>query len=98
MSVIFQNGRCLVCGAPIDPRGEICSRRECRMVRAEFEDFTTLQFILTNVRWAGGSGLESLADLMEQAIRELPLSEERLGTLLIEIYESQSLPAGYSPW
>jgi hypothetical protein len=43
-----------------------------------------------------GKGLESLNELMELAIRELPRSEERLGTLLIEIYESQNLPVGYS--
>jgi hypothetical protein len=66
------------------------------MMRAEFEGFCTLGFILNNARWAGGKGLESLNELMELAIRELPRSEERLGTLLIEIYESQNLPVGYS--
>ena len=44
------------------------------------------------------NGLESLEELMEQAIRELPQSEEPLSRLLIEIYENQNLPVGYSAW
>jgi hypothetical protein len=68
------------------------------MMRAEFEGFSTLQFITTNARWAGGTGLESLEELMAKAVRELPQSEKPLARLLIGIYEMQDLRCGYSAW
>lgn len=93
--------RCVVCEEPLHEARrlhEFCSKRECRMMFAEFVSFIELRFILEGMRAYGGNGLEALHELMEQAIRALPRDEEPLACLLIEIYESQELPTGYSPW
>jgi hypothetical protein len=57
------------------------------MIRAEFEDFTALRFILVNARWCGGNGCETGEEWMELAVRKLPESEELLAKLLIDIIE-----------
>jgi hypothetical protein len=59
------------------------------MVMAEFEEFTTLKFLLINSRWFGGPGLRTLEQRMEEAVRNLPISSELLALLLITILEIQ---------
>jgi hypothetical protein len=58
-----------------------------RMMWAEFESFSTLQFILVTARWAGGNGCETGKEWMEKAVRELPQSEELLARVLVDILE-----------
>jgi hypothetical protein len=59
------------------------------MVMAEFEEFTTLKFLLINLRWSGGTGFRTLEQRMEEAVERLPIGSELLALLLIEILEIQ---------
>jgi cell fate (sporulation/competence/biofilm development) regulator YlbF (YheA/YmcA/DUF963 family) len=68
-----------------------CSR-SCRLLFSKFEEFTTLQFILMNARWAGCESQEQLQKQyhvwqLRDAVKRLPKSEDSLGELLIEIVE-----------
>jgi len=61
---------------------------------AAFEEFSTLQFILVNARWAGAPTQEQalreyLRDRMWDAVRRLSSSADVLGEVLIEIIEIQ---------
>jgi len=87
-NVIFLK-RCSVCGQMHIRSGATCSR-ECRMMMAEFEEFSTLQFILENSRWAGAPSQEELRgdyfrERMWEAVERLPISADVLGEMLIEI-------------
>jgi hypothetical protein len=58
-----------------------------KVILAEFEDFTTLQFILTNARWAGAPTQKQmlkkyLRERMRAAVRRLPHSEDVLAEVL----------------
>jgi hypothetical protein len=57
------------------------------MVVADIDAIMTLQFLLTNVRWAGGGGLETLEEQMAKAVEQLPVSSDSLAELLIELLE-----------
>jgi hypothetical protein len=57
-----------------------CSR-ECMMVMVEFEEFTTLKFILINSRWSGGVGFRTLEEKMQEAVEQLPIDEGVLALL-----------------
>jgi hypothetical protein len=66
--------------------GETCSW-DWLVILAEFEDFTTLQFILTNARWAGAPTQKQmlkkyLRERMRAAVRRLPHSEDVLAEVL----------------
>jgi hypothetical protein len=83
--------RCVVCNAPLYRGGETCSR-VCLMVRAEFHDFSMLQFLLINARWAGALSQEEAAwgyfrQRMRAAVRRLGHSEDALVAVLAEIAE-----------
>jgi hypothetical protein len=95
MSALFRKECCYVCGASLLKLvgaqiryAHYCSR-ECLMVMLEFEEFTTLQFLLINLRWSGGTGFRTLEQRMEEAVRRLPISWDLLAKLLIEILEIQ---------
>lgn len=45
------------------------------------------EFLMLNLRWRGGEGLETPRELMEKAVEELPVSSDLLAELLIEILE-----------
>lgn len=82
--------RCMVCQNPfVASKGtaRCCARPECRGFMADFEEFSALRFILVNVRWAGGDGLESPREWMELAIDRLPVSADLLAKVLIELLE-----------
>ena len=90
--VLFE--RCAVCGGPLPGSGTRYCSRACRMVMADFEEFTTLQFILANARWAGAptqaqAQREYLRDRMWSAVRRLSSSADVLGEVLVEILEIQ---------
>jgi hypothetical protein len=61
------------------------------MVIVEFEEFTTLKFLLINSRYFGGPGFkeepleEYLRSRMWDAVRRLPHSADVLAEVLIEI-------------
>jgi hypothetical protein len=62
------------------------------MILAEFEDFTTLQFILANARWAGAPTEEEMLkeyfrERMRYGVRRLVHNEDALTAVLIEIVE-----------
>jgi hypothetical protein len=73
-------------------RARCCQRPECRALVAEIDTIIMLQFILTNMRWAGGEGLETPEELVALAIKQLPIDEGPLAELLIEIIE-ETAPA-----
>jgi hypothetical protein len=54
---------------------------------AEFEESSMFEFLMLNLRWRGGGGLETPRELMEKAVEELPVSSDLLAELLIEILE-----------
>jgi hypothetical protein len=62
------------------------------MLMADFEEFTTLQFILGNARWAGApSEAEATREYfrarMWDGVRRLGHSADLLGEVLVEIIE-----------
>jgi hypothetical protein len=80
---------CPACGAMHIRSGETCSR-DCLMIWAEFNDFTTLRGILTNARWAGAqTEAEMLKEYFRKrmcyGVRRLVHSEDALAAVLIEI-------------
>ena len=84
--------RCSPCGQMHIRSGETCSR-ECRMMLAEFEDFSTLRFVLENSRWAGALSEEEmrkqyLRDRLSRGIQRLPHSEDVLAEVLIDLRNS----------
>jgi hypothetical protein len=94
MNTLFQRGCCHVCGKPLlrlvgarTWRSQHYCSRACRMVLLDFEEFTTLRFILLNSRWSGGAGFRTYEELMTEAVERLAESEDRLAELLIEIIE-----------
>jgi hypothetical protein len=58
--------RCWTCDELYRGSGRTCSR-DCLMILASFEDFTTLQSVLINARWAGAP---SQAELQREYYRE----------------------------
>ena len=46
------------------------------MGMAEFEEFTTLKFLLINLRWSGGTGFRTLEQRMEETVGNLPISSD----------------------
>jgi hypothetical protein len=83
--------RWLVCERMHIRSRETCSR-DCLRILASFNDFTTLQFILANARWAGAPSQEQmqreyLQERMWAAVRRLPHSEDLLVQTLCEIIE-----------
>jgi hypothetical protein len=89
--VFFMDGHiyCLVCGQPFARKtGEhCCGKRECRAFRAIFIETTMFEFLMLNLRWRGGEGLETPRELMEKAVEELPVSSDLLAELLIKNLE-----------
>jgi hypothetical protein len=74
--------RCIVCGEPHVRAGTTCSRM-CLMVWAEFNDFTVLQSVLINARWAEAPSQAEMArryyrQQMSEAVGELARSEDAL--------------------
>ena len=70
----------------------ICSKKACHAMMAEFEDFQTLQFMLSMSRWTGGKSQEQLrkeyySQQLGDAIAQLPESEDLLERILCEIIE-----------
>ena len=64
------------------------------MLMAAFEEFSTLQFILVNARWAEAPTQEQalkeyLRDRMWEAVRRLSVTADYLIEVLIEIIEIQ---------
>jgi hypothetical protein len=99
MNALFKRGHCWVCGAPLfrlvgawTRYSDYCSR-ECRMKMVDFEEFTTLKFLLINSRCFGGAGFkeepleEYLRNRMWDAVRRSPHSADVLAEVLIEILE-----------
>jgi hypothetical protein len=83
--------RCPICGEMHIRSGETCSR-ECLMILAEFEDFTTLRSVFQNSRWAGAPSQEEVrreyyAQRLRAATGRLPRSEDLLVEVLAEIIE-----------
>jgi len=63
------------------------------MMLAEFEDFSTLRFVLENSRWAGALSEEEmrkqyLRDRLSRGIQRLPHSEDVLAEVLIDLRNS----------
>ena len=65
------------------------------MMLFDFEVFSMLRYILTNMRWSGGEGLETPWELMPKAVAQLPVSSDLLARLLIEIMEMEHEKAEY---
>jgi hypothetical protein len=90
--------RCDVCGAPFFGRSEAivcCSKRNCRIMMAEFESFQTLRQMLSINRWTGGKSQKQLQkeyfkERLWDGVRRLPHSDDLLGEVLIEIVEDTS--------
>ena len=96
---------CMVCGQSFLARirkAKSCGKRECMRAHhlrgSRFHDSSMFEFLMLNMRCRGGSGLESTEELMRAAVEKLAIDEGPLADLLIEIYEGQDLPRGYSPW
>jgi hypothetical protein len=84
--------RCVVCEEPLYHRGGKTCCRECLMVWAAFCDFTVLQSVLINARWAGAPSQAEMAreyyrQRMWDGIRRLGHSEDLLAEVLCEIIE-----------
>jgi hypothetical protein len=80
--VLFEK-RCCACGEPLLGSGTRYCSRTCRTLMAAFEEFSTLQFILVNARWAGAPTQEQalreyLRDRMWDAVRRLSSSADVL--------------------
>jgi hypothetical protein len=61
-------------------------------MKAEFAEFWTLRSILENSRWAGALSEEEMQrkyfrERMWEAVRRLPVTEEALSEVLVEIAE-----------
>jgi hypothetical protein len=92
---------CMVCEQPFSARtrkAKNCGERECIAFMTDFRESSMVELLLHNMRCRGGSGLESSEELMRAAVENLAIDEGPLADLLIEIYEWQDLPSGYSPW
>jgi hypothetical protein len=79
------------CDEPHVRSGVTCSR-DCLLILAEFEDFTTLRSILLNAQWAGAPSQKEMRQeyfrgRMRSCVRRLVHSEEALSAVLIEIVE-----------
>lgn len=92
-------GHCWTCGEPLlqlagsagIQYSHYCSRA-CRMMWAEFEGFSTLEFITTNSSWPGApteaeATREYFRSRMWEAVRRLPHSEDILVEVLLELIE-----------
>ena len=93
--------KCMVCEQPFSARtrkAKSCGKRECIAFMTNFHESSMFEFLMLNMRCRGGSGLESTEELMRAAVEKLAIDEGPLADLLIEIYEGQDLPRGYSPW
>jgi hypothetical protein len=92
---------CWVCGMPyesIKAGSRSCRKPECRATLADLDSLMLGQFILGSMRCYGGPGWElgeraptmypsadPVRELMERAIKELPMDEGLLAELLIEL-------------
>ena len=93
--------KCIVCGQSFLARArkaKSCGKRECIAFMTNFHESSMFEFLMLNMRCRGGSGLETMEELMRAAIEKLAIDEGPLAALLIEIYEGLNLPTGYSPW
>jgi hypothetical protein len=79
---------CLVCQQPFlakTRKAKSCAGRQCMGFMAVFRETYVFDYIMLNSRWSGrGSGLESLEEMMQKAIKQLvDGDEEPLAALLI---------------
>lgn len=63
--------RCWVCGNPyesVKAESRCCRRPLCRWIVSDIDGIMVLQFIVTNTRWGGGEGLETMEEMMRLAV------------------------------